>query len=202
MRILLIWIKLHPKEPINPNKLHHPSQHIHQLPEFLFAAVVFIAIYVADGIEHKVDMGNLGILMDGVGNLMTLADESGDFVGGIDDVFHAVDVAWGEGNDEVIDPDSLILSEGSGGLGHLVGGLGDVSVAEADDVVGCFLALGDVIDKIVAGIIVLIFTRCICKFYISHNKKLLYFDWNPPGLLPQGDAQCIPGIPNKVLVCL
>ena len=158
--------------------------------------------YVADGIERKVDMRDPGILVDGVGNLVALADEAGDFVGGIDDVFHAVDVAWGEGNDEVIDPDSLVLSEGSGGLGHLVGCLGDVSVAEADDVVGCFLALGDVIDKIVAGIIVLIFARCICKFYISHNKKLLYFDWNPPGLLPQGDAQCIPGIPNKVFVSL
>ena len=148
------------------------------------------------------DMGDPGILVDGVGDLMALADEAGDFVGGIDDVFHAVDVAWGEGNDEVIDPDSLVLSEGSGGLGHLVGCLGDVSVAEADDVVGCFLALGDVIDKIVAGGVVLIFARCICKFYISHNKKLLYFDWNPPGLLPQGDAQCIPGIPNKVFVSL
>lgn len=108
------------------------------------------------------DMGNSGILMDGIGDLMTLADEAGDFIGGIDDVFHAVDVAWSEGNDEVIDPDSLVLSEGSGGLGHLVGCLGDVSVAEADDVVGRFLALGDVIDKIVAGGIVLIFTRCIC----------------------------------------
>ena len=193
---------LYPIECKYSNEPHHPSEHIHQLPEFLFAAVVFIAIYVADGIEHKVDMGDPGILMDGVGNLMTLADEAGDFVGGIDDVFHAVDVAWGEGNDEVIDPDSLVLSEGSGGLGHLVGCLGGVSVAEADDVVGCFLALGDVIDKIVAGGVVLIFTHCICKFYISHNKKLLYFDWNPPGLLPQGDAQCIPGIPNKVLVCL
>lgn len=142
--------------------------------EFLFAAVVFIAIYVADGIERKVDMGDPGILMDGVGNFVTLADDSGDFVGGIDDVFHAVDVAWSEGNDEVIDPNSLVLSEGSGGLGHLVGCLGDVSVAEADDVVGCFLALGDVIDKIVAGGVVLIFTRCICKFYISHNKNSLF----------------------------
>lgn len=193
---------LHPKELIHPNKLHHLSQHIHQLPEFLFAAVVLITIHITDRIEHKVDMGDPGILMDGVGNLVTLADDSGDFVGGIDDVFHAVDVAWGEGNDEVIDPDSLILSEGSGGLGHLVGCLGDGSVAEADDVVGCFLALGDVIDKIVAGGIVLILACCICKFYISHNKKLLYFDWNPPGLLPQGDAQCIPGIPNKVLLSL
>ena len=90
---------LHPKELIHPNKLHHLSQHIHQLLEFLFAAVVFIAIYVADGIEGKMDMGKSGILMDGVGDLMALADEAGDFVGGLDDVFHAVDVVRSEGID-------------------------------------------------------------------------------------------------------
>ena len=168
---------LYAEESINPNKLHHPFQHIHQLLEFLLAAVVFIPIHIADGIEGEVDMRDLGVLMDGIDDLVALADESGDFVGGIDGVFHTVGIAWCEGNDEVIDPDSLILSEGSGGLGHLVGCQGDISVAEADDVVGCFLALGYVMDQIVAGGIVLIFARCIYKFYVSHNKKLLYFDW-------------------------
>lgn len=169
MGVLSTSYILHPIKCKHPNKLHHLSQHIHQLPEFLFAAVVLITIHITDRIEHKVDMGDSGILMDGIGNLVTLADEAGDFVGGIDDVFHAVDVAWNKGNDEVIDPDSLVLSEGSGGLGHLVGCQGDISVAEADDVVGCFLALGYVMDQIVAGGIVLIFARCICKFYVRHN---------------------------------
>ena len=102
----------------------------------------------------------------------------------------------------MIDPDALVFSEGPGGLGHSVGGVGDVSVAEADDVIGDFLALGHVMNQIVAGGIVLVFARCIYKFYVRLSVKLLYFDWNPPGLLPQGDAQCIPGIPNKVFVHL
>ena len=154
--------------------------------EFLFAAVVFIPIYVADWIKHKVDMGDSGILMDGIGNFVALADEAGDFVGGIDDVFHAVYVAGGEGDDEVVDPDTLILSEGSGGVGHLVGGVGDISVAEADDVVGRFLALGDVMDQIMAGGIVLVLAYCIYKFYVSHSVKLLYFDWPPLGYCRKG----------------
>ena len=101
--------------------------------------MILIPIHEADRIKRKVDMGNPGVLVDGIDDLVTLADDSGNLVGGIDDVLHTVDVAWSEGNDEVIDPDSLILSEGSGGLGHLVGGVGDVSVAEADDVIGIFL---------------------------------------------------------------
>jgi hypothetical protein len=156
--------------------------------EFLFATMILIPIHKAHRVKRKVDMRDLGVLMDGIDDLVALADESGDFVGGIDCVLHTVDIAWREGNDEVIDPDTLVLSEGSGGLGHLVGCQGDISVAEADDVVGCFLVLGHVMDQIVAGGIVLIFARCIYKFYVSHNKKLLIFDWNPPGLLPQGDA--------------
>lgn len=148
------------------------------------------------------DMGDSGILVDGIGDLMALAEDAGDFIGGVEDVLHAVYVAGGEGDNEVIDPDALVFSEGPGGLGHLVGGVGDVSVAEADDAIGDFLVLGHVMDQIVSGGIVLIFARCIYKFYIRHSIKLLYFDWNPPGLLPQGDAQCIPGIPNKVFVML
>ena len=148
------------------------------------------------------DMRDSGVLMNGIGNLVALAEEVGDLVGGIEDVLYTVDIAGGEGDDEVIDPDALVLSEGPGGLGHLVGGGGDVSVAEADDVVGDFLVLGHVMDQIVAGGIVLVFARCIYKFYVRHSIKLLNFDWNPPGLLPQGDAACIPGIPNKVFVHL
>jgi hypothetical protein len=148
------------------------------------------------------DMGNSGILVDGVGNFVALTQESYDLVGCVDHALHAVYIAGGEADDEMADADTGIFVPCLCGICHLVCCLGDVSVAEADDVVGCFLALGDVIDKIVAGGVVLIFARCICKFYISHNKKLLYFDWNPPGLLPQGDAQCIPGIPNKVFVSL
>ena len=162
--------------------------------------MILIPIHKAHRIERKVDMGNSGILVDGVGGFVALAEESGDFVGGVDDVLQTSYVAGGERNDEVVDPDTLILSEGSGGLGHLVGGVGDVSVAEAGDVVGCFLVLSHVMDQIIAGGIVLVFARCIYKFYVRHSVKLLYFDWNPPGLLPQGDAQCIPGIPNKVFV--
>ena len=41
-----------------------------------------------------------------------MADDSDDLIDGIDGVFHAVDVAWSEGNDEVIDPDTVIFSEG------------------------------------------------------------------------------------------
>ena len=100
---------------------------------------------------------------------MALAEDAGDLVGGVEDVLHAIYVAGGEGDDEMIDPDALVLSEESGGLSHLVGGVGDISVAEADDVVGDFLALGYVMDQIVAGGIVLVFTCCIYKFYVSHK---------------------------------
>ena len=164
--------------------------------------MILIPIHEAHRIERKVDMGDPGVLVDGIGNFMALAEEVGDLVGGVEDVLYTVDIAGGEGDDEVIDPNALVLSEGAGGLGHLVGGVGDVSVAEADDVIGDFLPLGHVMDQIVAGGIVLIFARCIYKFYVRHSIRLLYFDWNPPGLLPQGDAQCIPGIPNKVFVIL
>lgn len=131
--------------------------------------MILIPIHEAHRIERKVDMGNPGILMDGIGNFMALAEEEGDLVGGVEDVLHAVYIAGGEGDDKVIDPDALVLSEGPGGLGHSVGSVGDVSVAEADDVIGDFLALGHVMDQIVAGGIVLIFARCIYKFYVSHN---------------------------------
>ena len=145
-----------------------------------------IPIHKAHWIERKVDMGNLGIFVDGVGSFVTLAEEAGDLVGGVEDVFHAVDVAGGERNDEVVDSDTVILSEGLSGLSHLIGGIGDISVAEANDVVGDFLVLGHVMDQIVAGGIVLIFARCIYKFYVCHSIKLLYFDWNPLGYCRKG----------------
>ena len=148
--------------------------------------MVFIAIYVADGIERKVDMRDPGILVDGVGGFVALAEDSGDFVGGVENILHAVYVAGGEGDDEVVDPDTVVLSEGLGGVGHLVGCGGDISVAEAGDVVGCFLVLGHVMDQIVAGGIVLIFARRIYKFYVRHSIKLLYFDWNPLGYCRKG----------------
>lgn len=176
-----VWIRsisyiLHPIKRKHPNKPHHLSQSIHQLMELLFSTMILIPIHEAHRIKRKVDMGNPGILVDGVGNLMALADDAGDLVGGVEDVLYIVDIAGGEGNDEVIDPDALVLTEGSGGLGHLVGGVGDVSVAEADDVIGDFLTLGHVMDQIVAGGIVLVFARCIYKFYVSHSVKLLYFE--------------------------
>lgn len=71
------------------------------------------------------DMRDSGILVDGVGGFVALGEVSGNLVGGVEDVLHAVYVAGGERNDELVDPDTLILSEGSGGLGHLVGGGGD-----------------------------------------------------------------------------
>lgn len=61
------------KKPINPNKLHHPSQHIHQLLKLLFAPMILIPIHEAHRIKHKVDMGNLRILVDGIGDLVALA---------------------------------------------------------------------------------------------------------------------------------
>ena len=177
---------LHPIKRKHPNKLHHLSQRIHQLLELLLSSMILIPIHEAHRIECKVDMGDPGILVDGIGNFMALADDSGDLVGGVEDVLHAVYIAGGEGNDEVIDPDALVLSEGSGGLGHLVGGVGDVSVAKADDAIGDFLALGHVMDQIVAGGIVLVFARCIYKFYVRHSIKLLYFDWALPGYCRKG----------------
>ena len=132
------------------------------------------------------DMGDPGILVDGIGNFMALAEDAGDLVGGVEDVLYIVDIAGGEGDDEVVDPDALVFSEGSGGLGHLVGGGGDVSVAEADDVIGDFLVLGHVMDQIVAGVVILIFARCIYKFYVRHSIKLLYFDWALPGYCRKG----------------
>lgn len=74
-------------------------------------------------------------------------------------------------------------------------------MAEADDVVWGLGFLGHVTDQIMAGGIVLIFARCCNKFNDSHMEMLLY-QYLDPGLLPQGDAQCIPGIPNKVFVLL
>ena len=131
--------------------------------------MILIPIHEAHWIENKVDMRDSGILVDGVGGFVALAEDSGDLVGGVEDVLHAVYVAGGERNDEVVDPDALVFSEGPGGLGHSVGGVGDISVAEADDVIGDFLALSHVMDQIMAGGIVLLFARRIYKFYVRHN---------------------------------
>lgn len=169
IQVLGIAFLLHPIKRKHPNKPHHPSQRIHQLLELLLSSMILIPIHEAHRIECKVDMGDPGILVDSIGDFMALAEDAGDLVGGVEDVLYTVDIARGEGNDEVIDPDALVLSEGPGGLGHLVGGVGDISVAEADDVIGDFLTLGHVMDQIVAGVIVLIFARCIYKFYVGHN---------------------------------
>ena len=40
--------------------------------------MIFIPIHEAHRIECKVDMGNSGILMDGIGNFMALAEEAGE----------------------------------------------------------------------------------------------------------------------------
>ena len=69
------------------------------------------------------DMGDPGVLVDGVGYFVTLAEDASDLVGSVDDVLHAVYIAGGESNDEVIDLDALVLSKGPGGLGHLVSGV-------------------------------------------------------------------------------
>lgn len=87
--------------------------------------MIFIPIHITHRVKRKVDMRDSGILVDGVGGFVALGEVSGNLVGGVEDVLHAVYVAGGERNDEVVDPDTLILSEGSGGLGHLVGGGGD-----------------------------------------------------------------------------
>ena len=55
--------------------------------------MILIPIHKAHRIECKVDMGNSGILMDGIGNFMALAEEAGDLVGGVEDVLYTVDIA-------------------------------------------------------------------------------------------------------------
>lgn len=71
--------------------------------------MVFISVYVADGIEGEVDMGDLGVLVDGVGGFVALAQDSCDLVGGVDHIFHVVDIAGGEADDEVTDADTGAL---------------------------------------------------------------------------------------------
>ena len=177
---------LHPKELIHPNIVHHPSEYIHQLLEFLFAAVVFIAIYVADRIKRKMDMGNSGILMDGVGNFVALAQESHDLVGCVDHALHAVYIARGEADDEMTDADTGIFVPCLCGICHLVCRLGNISVAEIDDMVRGLGFLDHVMDQIVAGVIVLILTRSCNKFYGSHLEKLLYYELRTPGYCRKG----------------
>ena len=118
MRILTIQYIRHPKESINPNKIHYLSQLPHQCPKLLLSTMILVPIHKTHRIKRKVDMRDSGVLVDGIGNLMALAEETSNLVGGIEDVLYIVNISRGEGDDKVIDPDALVFSEGPGGLGH------------------------------------------------------------------------------------
>lgn len=85
--VLVLRIRhiLHPEKPINPDKIHHHCQFLHQLPELLLASMILIPIHKAHRIECKVDMER---------NEVRLADCNKDYSAEVHDGYLVGNCAW------------------------------------------------------------------------------------------------------------